>query len=188
MGREIRLDYNTIPWDEYFEYSENSDTGLIWKHGSNLGEPVGHCLYYKSGKPRAYQVCVKGKTYLAHRVIWCIVYGCIDNTLSIDHIDGNAFNNNISNLRLVTKEINMRNTSLRKDSSTGVNGVQRTNRITGKDYYIAVWRDNGIRKSKCFNIEKLGEEVAFLKSKLFREEKILQLNENGAGYTERHGT
>ena len=82
----------------------------------------------------------------------------------------------------------MRNTSLRKDSSTGVNGVQRINRITGKDYYIAVWRDSGIRKSKCFNIEKLGEDVAFLKAKLFREEKILQLNENGAGYTERHGT
>ena len=132
MERHARLDYNSISWDEYFEYSENSNTGLVWKHGNNAREAAGHCLYYKSGKPRAYQVSIRGKTYLAHRVIWCIVHGYIDNTLSIDHIDGNAFNNNISNLRLVTKEINIRNASLRKDSSTGVNGVQRTNKASGK--------------------------------------------------------
>jgi len=55
-------------------------------------------------------ICLTGKAkqYLAHRVIWAITYG-IWPVLKMDHIDGNGFNNRITNLRLATDAENARN-------------------------------------------------------------------------------
>lgn len=192
-----RLDYNKIKWDDYFVYSEDSPTCLIWKYGNNCnnlnfrssaGDAAGVKLYYKSGKPRAYQVYVKGKNYLVHRIIWCMINGEIDNSLVIDHVDGNGFNNNIKNIRLVESEFNTRNSCLRTDSKTNINGVYRSS--NGKDnyYYVATWYENGKQRSKYFSIDKLGEKEALVLAVSWRYDKITELNLNGAGYTVRHGT
>lgn len=192
-----RLDYNEINWSDYFVYTEDSPTCLIWKNGnncrnvnykSNAGDPAGVKLYYKSGKPRAYQVYVKGKNYLVHRIIWCMINGGIDNELLIDHIDGNGFNNKIENIRLVSVELNTRNASLRNDSKTEINGVYRMSNNRNNFYYVATWYENGKQKSKYFSIDKLGEDLAFDFAKTWRHNKIAELNSHGAGYTERHGT
>ena len=192
-----RLDYNKIKWSDYFTYSEDSPSGLIWLTGNNCNnanyrsgpcDPAGAKLHYKSGKPRAYQVFVKGRTWLVHRIIWCLQHGSINNELPIDYIDGNGFNNNIKNLRLVNVELNARNASLRSDSKTETNGVYRASNGGGNYYYVATWYEESVQKSKYFSVDKLGETLAFESARLFRESKILELNLKGAGYTDRHGT
>ena len=111
----------------------------------------------------------------------------------IDHIDGNKLNNKLSNLRTVARELNARNCKLREDSSSGVAGVNLCiNTLkSGKviRYWKACWTDLDTRKVKCksFNIEKLGDEVAFEMAVNHREDMVRALNSVGAGYTERHG-
>lgn len=192
-----RLNYNSVNWSDYFEYSQYSKTCLIWKHGnnclneklrSNSGDPAGVALYHKSGKPRAFQVFIKGTNYLVHRIIWCLFYNYIDNNLEIDHIDGNGFNNKIENLRVVDKALNSRNCSLRKDSITKINGVYKMNNGSDNTYYVATWYFNNKQHSRYFNIEKLGENNALTLATEFRKSKVEELNILGMGYTERHGT
>lgn len=192
-----RLNYNSINWSDYFEYSESSETGLVWKNGNNClnqnlrsksCDPAGVALYYKSGKPRAFQVFIQGANYLVHRIIWCMVHGHISDNLEIDHIDGNGFNNKIENLRLVDRNLNVRNCSLRKDSVTGINGVYEMTNGGGNTYYVATWYDNNKQRSKYFNIEKLGKNNALFLATEFRKSKIEELNLVGMGYTDRHGT
>lgn len=65
----------------------------------------------------------KGTPHKAHRLIWIMVHGCIDDSLSIDHIDGNGLNNRISNLRLVSHKENLKNQRLRSSNTSGVTGV-----------------------------------------------------------------
>jgi hypothetical protein len=52
------------------------------------------------------------KTYLAHRLIWIMVYG--RSPTEIDHIDGNPSNNALSNLREVTHYDNLMNSSFHR--------------------------------------------------------------------------
>ena len=46
---------------------------------------------------------------------------------------------------------------------------------------------NGEKKTKSFSCNLLGEEQAFKLACEYREQNIRELNEQGAGYTERHG-
>lgn len=82
---------------------------------------------------------------LAHRVIWCIVYG--DWPENIDHIDGNPSNNRINNLRSVPKKINSRNQKLRVNNVSGVNGVSWSK--TNKKWMVQISTDLG-RKTLGF--------------------------------------
>jgi hypothetical protein len=46
---------------------------------------------------------------MAHRLIWVLTHGqSEDNSLVLNHIDGNKLNNTISNLELVTHKRNIR--------------------------------------------------------------------------------
>ena len=67
------------------------------------------------------QGCLFKRSYLAHRIIYKLHYGC--DPLHIDHIDGVRDNNAIENLRSVTHTDNMRNTKRRGDNLTGATGV-----------------------------------------------------------------
>jgi len=92
-------------------------------------------------------VCINGKSYYIHRLIYLMKFGYIDEKLQIDHIDGNKENNNIENLRQLTNQLN------------------HFNRTTAKGYYWnkdrKKWRA-GIRlygKLKCLGYHKEESEA-----------------------------
>jgi len=58
----------------------------------------------------------------AHRVAWAMVYGEWPE-FEIDHINHKRDDNRIANLRSVPREMNGKNLSLRKDSTSGYPGV-----------------------------------------------------------------
>ena len=72
--------------------------------------------------------------------------------------------------------------------------------LNGKVFYVGKGRENRAwnksRRSKAWNecaangfsVEKHGNEEAFRLACEWRSEQIRLLNEQGAGYTERHGT
>lgn len=71
------------------------------------------------------QIRVAGKNYRAHRLAWLYVYGEWPRG-EIDHVDGNATNNCIANLRLATREVNNQNHRRpNRNNSLQVQGVKK---------------------------------------------------------------
>jgi hypothetical protein len=192
--------------EDYFYYDENSPSFLRWSidiwcgnnnsiHKIHIGDVAGTLGKLKDGSVR-YRVTLRiGRqkfTYEASRIVWMLHHGAISKGLLVDHVDGNSTNNRISNLRLVTREVNNRNSKMHKSNSTGVNGVSYYVNVTdGREYpYFAAYVRllTGRRKLKTFSVKKLGHEEAFRLACEWREEMIQSLNQQGAGYTERHGT
>lgn len=60
---------------------------------------------------------------LLHRLLYETYIGEIPKGMTIDHIDRNFLNNKLDNLRLASITENNRNTSIRKDNTTGYKGV-----------------------------------------------------------------
>jgi hypothetical protein len=83
----------------------------------------------KPGKRAGYQLQtghrglrLHGADLLEHRVIWLLTHGEWPNGM-LDHKDGNASNNAISNLRLATNAQNQCNRVAKASSVTGLKGV-----------------------------------------------------------------
>lgn len=127
-------------------------------------------------------------SYKVHRIV-LELFGLNTESNFVDHLDGDRSNNKIENLRLVDKKLNGRNQKLRSDSVSGVCGVQLTNNGQGNFYYKARYRDIVLNKEivKNFSILKYGEKVAWELALAWRNQKIQEMNDLGAGYTERHG-
>lgn len=182
-------DCNEIEWDKWVYYDEASPTFLRWKvdryggKGSIIkvsGSPAGGITKYGYTRTKLF-----GSIYFNHRIIWTMLKGTITGGVQVDHIDGCRSNNIIDNLRLVSPSVNSRNMSSNGHNSSGVVGV----RLRKDGYYSARWNDlNGKQKEKLFSISKLGEVVAFELAREYRKQIIEELNDLGAGYTERHGT
>lgn len=80
-------------------------TGEVW---SAAGRPVGS--RNRDGYVRII-VRVGGgscSTWYAHRLVWEAVHGPIPDRMEVDHLDGNAANNALGNLELVTGSENRR--------------------------------------------------------------------------------
>lgn len=67
------------------------------------------------------RVVIDQVVYRYHRVIWKMVYGEEVNLL--DHIDGDATNNRVNNLRASSHSLNGKNTRLHKHNKSGIMGV-----------------------------------------------------------------
>lgn len=70
------------------------------------------------------RVKIDGHHYFAHRVMWALAHGSIDDSLEIDHLNGVKSDNRLCNLRLVSRQANMQNRrGANKGSKTGFLGV-----------------------------------------------------------------
>lgn len=104
----------------------NPDTGeLRWKVSRGNRVPVGSVAGHvvnRSNYSRVY-VSIDWVPYLAHRLIWFHVHGVWPDN-EIDHIDGNANNNRLSNLRQADRYENCSNSKRKPGRVTGYYGVQ----------------------------------------------------------------
>lgn len=176
-------------------------SGLVWKQerrsgrnnciiNASVGDMAG-CLKVnkKSGRGH-WEVVSDRRNYLAHRIIWLLLNKNIDDNLQIDHVNGNALDNSIQNLRLVSSATNSRNCKKYNTNKTGVVGVCWDVSKVGYKYAVAQWRDlNGKIQAKTFSATKLGEQEAFEAACIYRKQMIDNLNQQFGddGYTTRHG-
>lgn len=112
-------------------FAYDPETGVLTR--KSTGKPTG------SMKNPGLAVWVDNGSFLAHRIIWKMVYGLDPD--EIDHIDHDRANNRLSNLRSVTRAENMKNRPAYKNS-TGHVGVY-WHKATGK--WSAEIQNNGER-------------------------------------------
>jgi HNH endonuclease len=114
---------------------------------------------------------INGVSFGVHRIIFKMHHGY--DPIDVDHINGNRSDNRIENLRSVTRSVNMRNLSIRSDSSSRSVGVS-WEKLRGKwNAYINV---NGKRKNLGYFPSK---EIAI---------EARAKAQKGLGFTSRHGT
>lgn len=177
-------------WEALFCYSLESPSKLV----NRVDRPP----RAKAGTNAGYQredgywlVGDKSSNVLVHRIIYEMFHGEIPEGKEIDHIDGNPANNVIEDLRMLDKKTNQRNMRISISNSSGYTGVskiivKRHHKVY--EYWTACWESlEGKAQRKNFSIEKYGDEEAKLKAIKARSEAIVELNAQGAGYTERHG-
>lgn len=182
--------YKEIPFNirEYFKYSETSPSGLV----DLQGKPVGYKLKPKNSRTEYWVMWFKGKGYSSHRVIWYLQTGELSQTLSVDHLDGNGLNNTFSNLMEKTHRANCQNKNKQRNNSSGETGVYLNTKRSSSGrkftYWMASWVDaHLVQRTKCFRIDKLGNEAAFIAATEHRTAMISTLTSQGQIYTERHG-
>lgn len=178
------MELDSEVWEGVLHYDEDSPTFLRWRVSParhiKAGSVAGHI-----NKISGYiELRYKGKLYKGHRIVLTLFGYDVTEDLDVDHRDGIKTNNNISNLRLVSREINMRNRGITSANKTGVVGVQYDGH---RDRYIAMRYPLGskVAKRKYFHVGVHGED-AFNLACSFRRKAMEQLVADGAGYTNRH--
>ena len=197
-------DYDSVAWTEYFYLDSASESGLRWavfnraihpKSKRYVGDVAGFKKKLKNGDESYYRVKLNGNNYAVHRILWTMAFGPIPTGFVINHIDNNIFNNSLDNLEVCPREVNMRRrkdhtgVGLSKANTSGVTGVakdikwnkEKTRSVT----YIKAFASllDGTHAVKCFRIDKHGEEEALRLAIEWRDDKIAELNELGAGYS-----
>lgn len=105
---------------EYFYYD---DGYIFWKKTSGTRGLKGS----RAGKLRKdgyFDVGLKGKYYLVHRIIFALHYNYLPQM--IDHVNRNRADNRIENLREADYSTNVWNSSISSYNSTGIKGIRKT--------------------------------------------------------------
>jgi hypothetical protein len=151
--------------NELFEYK---DGNLFWKK-AKAGTAKGSLAGTKSH--HYYQICINYKIYRTHRLIWIFHNGNTENT--IDHINGNSFDNRIENLRICNLSENSCNSRKKKNNTSGVKGV-------GWCLQKKKWRARIVHKNKEIHIgffDNLNQAEIKIKEK--RQEIHKEFTNNG---------
>ena len=111
---------------------------------------------------------------------------------SVGRIDNNG-SYTYGNMRWELATQQARNHSKQVNNTSGIVGVQTRTRCIGGNFYTtftACWNDlnTGKKVTKDFSADKFGSEVAKQMAIDYRNKKIRELNEAGAGYADSHGT
>lgn len=70
------------------------------------------------------RIVIFGKPYYAHRLAWVMVHGYWpENSSDIDHINMDASDNRIANLRIATRSQNQCNRRVHRNNKAGIKGV-----------------------------------------------------------------
>lgn len=106
-----------------FALSYDEDSGVFtWVNPSSFSMAPGD-LAGRKKKGAHIPIMVNKKRYMAHRLAWLYVYGEIDDSMVIDHINGDMSDNRISNLRVATSSQNAMNRKLCSINTSGYKGV-----------------------------------------------------------------
>ena len=105
----------------------------------------------------------------------------------IDHMDGDPFNNLVTNLKITNQKINTQNSKKGSKNTSGVTGVSEGDNGTGRAHFRSAWCYKTKQYSKTFSIDDLGRDKAFNMACAYRESKISELNSKGESYSDRHG-
>ena len=179
----------------YLEYDESSPSCLRWKRRFKLGSTIraGDEAGSLDTLDGYWKLHGLGDHFKVHKIVWALHNDFQNQTgKHIDHLNGIRSDNRITNLRLVDPEFNARNQGIQKNNKTGINGVAfsvvKTKCGNYTERYVATAALNGKKKTKAFSPFVYGYEQAFKLACEWREKMIAEFNEQGAGYTERHGT
>lgn len=179
-------------FEDRLAYDEESPTGLVWTKTSHnksyvQGRPAGAYLRQVNGKPNGIIVKVNDVPYRANRIIWVLCKGEIPEGYYIDHLDGNPWNNKLSNLVAKSPRANTQNLGLATNNQTGFKGVCLYTRKNGFTHAIAIVVDKNLKKIyKSYSVAKYGEEQALRLANEWRTAKLKDFNEQWADYTDRH--
>jgi hypothetical protein len=160
-------------------------TGRIYK---SCGDIAGVLMITSNKKKKRYAFQYNGVKYYVHRIVYGLFHKLSLDKV-IDHINGDSCDNRIENLREVSQQQNARNLK-REPNSTGVVGVTKVKRkrLKSATYIASAYTLDGKLIQKEFGVKTYGEERAFALAVQWRQQKIKELNEQGAGYSDRHGT
>jgi len=118
--------YNDLTQKQAKEMFDYVDGQLFWKNRLDMpqkwntkwaGEKAGTISNDRK------TVGVNNKRFQFHRIVWVIFNGEIPPNTQIDHINGNALDNRIENLRLATHSENARNSKISRNNSSGYKNV-----------------------------------------------------------------
>ncbi len=147
-------------FNEVFEYKNGHLYWLVTLSPRAKAGSIAGCLDSRSGYVR---VRVKGKLYLAHRIVWELLKGKIPEKMEIDHINHVRSDNRIDNLRVVDSTANSRNQKRHITNTSGVTGVCFVNaslkwraQIRVKD--STIWLGDFTDKSVAVAARKKAEE------------------------------
>lgn len=127
-----------------FEYRDGK---LYWKI-SGRKIRIGRLAGSLGSMKRYRRVCINGKIYQEHRIIFMMHYGYLPEC--IDHIDNNKINNKIDNLRAATISQNKQNIKRQSNNVTGYKNVSFNKKsqtytvevvILGKRHRIGTFKD-----------------------------------------------
>jgi hypothetical protein len=175
-------------WSEFY-YDESSPTCLRWAINVWTGFQDSVLLVQKdavagSVGSRCYRIKLRGVQHPVHKIIYEMFNGEVPEGYIVDHEDGNWRNNFRSNLRAIPLAVNNRNTKMNFRNTSGVCGVNYHSK--SDSWQAGIKTLDGKRRYKSYSVGTYGD-AAFHLACQWREEQILQLNAQGAGYTNRHG-
>ena len=182
----VRRFFTKAEYEICFKIDENSLSFVSrLNEQSKTYSQCGYIMNKDSKKYKPYWVVkFKNKHVLLHHIVWVLSGNKIESNMVIDHIDGDSLNNRIGNLRQITQKQNCKNRAVNTNNTSGIHGVSNT-----KYGCIAYVDGGGKKNTKRFSAAKHGsQELALKAAQEWRAERIAELNEHGAGYTERHGT
>lgn len=185
-----RIPSDLLETVKHVYYDETSPTFLRWKYATVRGKRKTNGVAGSIQENGYATLMISRKHYLIHRLIWVLLNNQeIPRGYVVNHIDCNPANNNSNNLEVITFAENNRRKSCHKLITTGVNKTKTCPRGRGVFYsYTGTCTINNKVVNKSFAVLKHGEAEAFRLACEWRKEQIKLLNEQGAGYTERHGT
>ena len=162
------------------KYSYDEKTGwLIWKN----------CHYKKKNGKRAgnldkstgyRRIKINKKIYQEHRIIWLWYEGYLpEKGIEIDHINRIKNDNRISNLRLVRRSCNAKNTDIYCNNTTGIIGVPESR----NDKYEPNIRNN---KGKLISLGSFNTLLEAVKARYKAEVKYNYENCNSVSTALQH--